>query len=115
MKTLLVEAQLRNFNRVKDGSVNFSFRSMREMNLDEFSLVDQYYQQNGWLAFKIDEFDGTEIPDTNTEVPGMKSPSLRQREALFAKHMNTGGTKETFPAYYNKAMEGFINAITESY
>lgn len=115
MKTLLVEAQLKNFGRVKDGAVNFAFRSTREMTNEEFRLIDEYYQQNGWLAFKIDEFDGSEMPDENTKISGQKSPSQYLRTCLFAKHMHNGGTKDTFPAYYQKAINGFAQAVIDSY
>lgn len=113
MKILLVEAHLKSFSRVKDGSVKLSFTTAREIDKEEFSLMDGYYQQKGWLAFKIDEFVGDEIPDGNTNVPGGKSPSQILRNSLFARHMNNGGTKEDFPAYYNKMMAQFDAAAND--
>lgn len=115
MRTLLIEAQLKAHSRVKDGSMNITFHTMKEIETEELTLIDKYWKQNGWLAFKIDEFDGSEIPEDNTNVQGQKSPSKRLRLALFAKHMQMGGTKETFPAYYNKCIDGFEQAVIDSY
>lgn len=114
MKVLLVEATLKRFARKADHSVTLTFETMREMTADEFGLVDQYYQQNGHLAFKIDEIDMSDIPDTNTEIQGQRSDSQYLRSCLYSKHMNSGGTKETFPAYYHKAMQGFASAVNDS-
>jgi hypothetical protein len=111
MKILLVEAALKSFSRVKDGSVKFNFQSNREMDLKEFSLVDQYYQQNGFLAFKLDEISLDEIPDENTAIKGQRSPSQLLRNHIFALHMKKGGNKDNFTPYYTKVMAGFERAI----
>lgn len=95
--------------------MNFRFRSNREVPSDEVKLIADYFQQNGWLAFQVDEFKGGEIPDTNTSVPGAKSPSVQLREALFKKHMTSVGSKQDFPEYYQKTINGFIRAVEESY
>jgi hypothetical protein len=112
---LLVEAQLRGYSRVKDGSMNLSFRTNREISSEEAKQIDEYYQQNGFLAFKKDKPTLDEIPDTNSSVPGAKSPSAILRQELWKKHMNTGGSKATFPEYYQKAMAGFTQAVEDSY
>lgn len=115
MKTLLVKATLTRMSRVKDSSVNISFNTMEEVSSEEFTLMDQYFKQNGWLAFKMNEFDGTEVPKENATVEGSQTPSQYLRRCLFAKHMAMGGTKDNFPAYYNKAMAGFAQAVNNSF
>lgn len=115
MDVLLVEAQMKSYGRVKDGSMNLNFRTNREISNEEAKQIDEYYQQNGFLAFKKDEITLDEIPDTNSTVPGAKSPSVLLRTELWKKHMNTGGSKATFPEYYQKAMAGFIQAVEDSY
>lgn len=115
MKTLLLKAQLKKHNRVKDGSVTISFQTMEEVDTDTLLGIDQYWQQEGWLAFKMNEFDGVEMPQENAVVEGGRTPSQELRASLFAKHMHKGGTKETFPAYYNKAMAGFKRAVDDSF
>lgn len=115
MKTLLIEAQLKSHARVKDGSMNITFHTAREIETEELTLIDKYWKQNGWMAFKIDEFDGSEIPTVDTRVEGRKSQSLQLRNALFSKHMHNGGTKETFTPYYNRVMDGFIQSVIDSY
>lgn len=115
-KVLLLEAQLRSYSRVKDGSVNIAFRSNKELTSEELKFIDEYFQQNGWMAFQPNEFKGGEIPQENAEgKPGQISPSQHLRNRLFAKHMATGGSKETFPSYYQRAMEGFAQAVDDSY
>lgn len=115
MKTLLLEAQLKSHTRVKDGSMNITFHTAREIDTDELTLIDKYWKQNGYVAFKMDEFDGSEMPEDNTKIQGQKSPSLRLRNALFAKHMHKGGTKDGFPAYYNRVLDGFVQSVIDSY
>lgn len=115
MKTLLIGAKLTRMSRIKDGSVNLAFNTMGEVTSDDFTNMDQYFQQNGWLAFQMNEFDGSEIPKENARVEGDRTPSQDLRASLFAKHMAMGGTKDTFPAYYNKAMAGFKKAVDDSF
>lgn len=114
MKILLVEATLTKFSRIKSNAVNLSFQTMREISNEEFSLMDQYYQQNGHLGFKIDEIDLSDIPDVNTKIEGQRSDSQYLRNCLYSKHINKGGSKEDFPAYYHKAMMGFAQAVNDS-
>lgn len=115
MKTLLVKATLKSARRVRDNSVNLTFSTMEEISTKDFTLMDEYFQQNGWLAFQMNEFDGTEIPKENALVEGEYTPSQALRRSLFAKHMAMGGNKDDFPAYYQKAMAGFKRAVDSSF
>lgn len=115
MKSLLAKATLTRMGRLKDGSVNLTFNTMEEIDSDDFKLMDMYYQKNGWVAFKMNEFDGSEIPKENAQVEGSLTPSQELRRSLFAKHMAMGGSKDTFPAYYQKAMAGFKRAVDSSF
>ena len=115
MKTLLIKASLTRMSRVKDGSVNVAFNTMEEVSSEEFTLMDQYWKQDGWLAFKMNEFDGSEVPKENATSEGSLTPSQYLRRCLFAKHIAIGGTKDTFPAYYNKVMAGFANSVNQSF
>lgn len=113
MKILLVESHLDSFGRKKDGSVKMTFSTLKEMQPDEFGLVDQYYQQNGHLAFKLDEIDVKDIPVENTEIKGQISPSKSLRYSLFALHMKKGGAKEDFTPYYVKVMAGIEQEVRD--
>lgn len=113
MKILLVEAQLTKFSRVKDGAVNLSFRTMREMNNSAFSLVDKYYQQSGHLAFKMDELDISDIPSENTQIKGQRSRSQLLRTKLFALHMKKGGNKDDFTPVYDAWMNKFDQEVQD--
>jgi hypothetical protein len=115
MKTLIIEGQLTKVSRLKDMSVNLGFHTMREVSSEEFKLMDEYFQQNGWLAFKMNDFGDDELPKENAAVEGMQTPSQYLRRCLFAKFIGQGGKKEDFPAYYNRAMEGFAKAVNDSW
>ena len=112
-RILLVEAQMRGMSRNKDGTVNYSLRSLHEVTNDEFALADQYHQRTGHLAFKLDEIKLEDIPEENTKIKGQISPSKRLRLKLFALHMKKGGTKDTFPEYYEKVIAGVESNVQE--
>jgi hypothetical protein len=109
--TLLVKAQLVRMNRLADNTVNFGFHSMEEISNDDFALADHYFKKDGWMAFKSNMFDINELPQENAQVEGGKTPSQHLRACLWVKHIKSGGTKETFPDYYVKAMAGFAEAV----
>lgn len=115
MKTLLLEAQLTRHNRLKDGSVTLTFTTAQEIDADTYLDIDRYWQQNGWMAFKLNENVAVDIPTGDATIKGQISDSQYLRNCLFAKHMATGGTKDTFPAYYHTAMSGFAMAVNNSY
>lgn len=112
MKPLLVKAQLTSSpSRLKDGSITLRFTTMEEMDNDEFSLMDKYWKQNGWLAFKLNEIDINDMPKENATVEGQQTPSQYLRSNLFALHMAKGGNKEDFQPYYDKMMRMITNQI----
>lgn len=113
MKTLLVEAILTKATRIKDRSITFSFKSMREVDNDEFALIDKYFQQPGFLAFKLDEVTVDDIPSEGTQVGARYSPSQLLRHKIFALHMKQGGTKEDFTPFYTKIMAQFEERIQQ--
>ncbi len=113
MNILLIEAQLVKFNRLKDGSVNYGFHSLGELTKEAFSLTDDYYQKTGHMAFKTDEITLSDIPDSNTKVPGKRSPSYMLRQKIIALHYKKGGTKDDLGDYYEKVMAGFEVAVQE--
>lgn len=88
---------------------------MIEIDSEKFKLMDEYWKQSGWLAFKMNEFDGSEIPKINAGGDDKLSPSQSLRRSIFALHMAKGGDKESFPIYYNKVMAGFKRAVDDSF
>lgn len=114
MKILLVEAQLKKFSRNADSSVNYNFKSAKEISNEDFALTDQYFQQNGYLAFKIDEINIDDIPDVSPEVRGQISDSQYLRNCLFSKFMNAGGKKEDFTPFYHREMQKFAQSVNDS-
>ena len=115
MKPLQLAAQLTKANRKADGSVTITFVTAEEIDTEKFVEIDKYWKQNGFMLFKPNEFQDSEIPTENAKIEGQLSPSQYLRRCLFAKHMAMGGSKDTFPAYYEKAINGFAQAVNESY
>lgn len=113
MKILLVEATLTKFSRVKDGAVNFGFRSMKEISNDGFALMDKYYQKNGHLAFKLDEIELTDIPTENTQIKGQRSRSQLLRNKILALHFKKGGSKDNFTPVYEEYMDKFEQQVQD--
>ncbi len=116
MKTLLVKAQLSSSpSRLKDGSVTLKFTTMEEIENDDFALMDQYWKQNGWLAFKLNDMSETDLPKENAVVEGQKTPSQYLRSNLFALHLAKGGTKDTFPQFYEKMMANITLEVQKKF
>lgn len=115
MKPLKLAAQLTKANRRSDDSVAITFVTAEEIGTELFTHIDEYRKQNGFVLFKTNDFTDADIPAENAEIRGQKSPSQILRNRLFAKHMHQGGTKETFPEYYKKAMAWFTQSVDDSY
>ncbi len=112
MTRLLIESQLTKYNRLKDGSVSFGFHSNREISSEEIALIDQYFGQSGWLGFQANEIP--QIPAQDAPSDGSLTPSQRLRNTLYAKHIAVGGKPADFQMYYNRVVEGFIQAVKDS-
>lgn len=116
MKTLLVKAQLTSSpNRLKDGSVTLKFSTLEEISNEDFATMDEYWKQNGWLAFKLNDIKEQDLPKENATVEGELTPSQYLRRNLYAKHIAVGGKKEDFPTYYSKVMAGFAKSVQDSF
>lgn len=111
MEKILIESKLTKYTRLKDGTVSFGFQTNREISTPEIALIDQYYGQSGWLGFQANE--APQLPDKDAPIEG-STPSQRLRNTLYAKHIAVGGQPDTFQMYYNKVMEGFIQAVKNS-
>lgn len=114
MKTLLVKAQMTSSpSRVKDRSVNLKFQTAEEISNEDYALMDEYFKQNGWLAFKIDEMEVDDIPTENTNIKGQKTRSQLLRNKIFALHMKKGGSKEDFTPFYERYMDRIDRAVQD--
>ena len=113
MKILLVEAILTKFSRKKDGSVTLGFETLKEISKEEFGLMDDYYRQNGHLAFKMNEISVEDIPNEDAQIKGSKSRSQQLRLKIFALHMKKGGNKSDFTPFYERYMNRIDTAVQE--
>lgn len=114
MQPLQLKAQQTKASRRSDGSVAITYVTADEVGSTEFTKIDEYWKQHGWLLFKPNAFSNVDIPTEEAEIKGQVSDSQYLRRCLFKKHMAKGGTKESFPNYYHKAMAGFAQAVTDS-
>lgn len=113
MRILLVEAVLKSFKRNNDSSVTYNFQSMKEISNEDFALTDQYFKQNGFLAFKLDEVELDDIPEQNTQIKGQRSRSQLLRNKIYALHMKKGGSKEDFTPFYERYMDRIDRAVQD--
>jgi len=111
MSVLKLKAQILPGSRKADGSVTLKFVTAEEIDTAKFAEIDSYRQQNGWLLFKLNDFDDKDIPKDNADVEGSKTPSERLRSVLYVLHIQNGGKKADFPTFYKEQMDRFIDLI----
>lgn len=116
MEPLKFAAQLTGAKRNKDDSVVISFTTEAEIDTPTFAIIDEQRKRSGWMVFQPNgEVLDKDVPKESAKLKGQISPSQYLRNCLFAKHMKLGGKKEDFPAYYERAMYGFAQAVNDSY
>ena len=115
LKPLLLKVVFKPASRYADDSIALKQVTAEEVSTDDFKMIDNYRGKTGWILFKSNPPTVDDIPTEEATVTGRKSQSLRLRNALFAKHMHVENNKDTFPEYYEKVMEGFIQSVNDSY
>lgn len=92
----------------KDGGMRIGFHT-NELSIEEKSEIQKYFQQFGYILFKPNEFQESEIPKGNAESKD-KTPSKRLRDVIFVwyKQLNSNLDFETF---YKQKIEDMINII----
>ncbi len=99
---------------LKDDSVSIKLITSREISDEQFVALSKFKKVSGWFQFAANQTDLGELPKENAVTDDRKSPSQRLRTHLFALHMQSGGTKDTFPAYYESRMEQFIGIVKDA-
>lgn len=102
-----VESTFAKCSTLSDKALSLIFHTSREQsNHDQTATVLEMAHRTGWLLFKPDPIQDTEIPDKPTTVEG-KSPSQRLRAVLYLLYRQNG-SKDTFNTYYEGVMEKLI-------
>lgn len=102
---ITVPAQVTGMNPRQDRSWTLKFET-RELTGDEVSMLADNFQGEGWLVFKPNQINATEIPDTDADS-GQKSQSARLRDVIFILWKQKGGRGD-FESYYRTYLEKLI-------
>lgn len=104
MKPLKFAAQMGAPKWRNDDSVTITLVTAQEVTDEKFLEISQHKKLNGWFIFSPNELGEADIPEANAPVEGEKSPSSELRSALWLLHQRKGGTKEAWPAFYQREM-----------
>lgn len=107
---LQLKAQLIPGSRKADGSVTIKFVTAEEIDSDKFAEIDSWRKQNGWLMFKPNEFNDTEVPKADAQIEGQKSKSYELRTAIWQLYKQKPRSISS-EAFYNSQMEIFIQSV----
>lgn len=113
MKILQLKAQCLPGLRRADGSVSLRFITAEEIDTELFSLIDSYRQQNGWLLFRANEFNESDIPTGDAEDESQLKLWERQQKAIYKLFMLAGGKPADFHTYYREQMAKIQTVITD--
>lgn len=91
-----------------DRSWKISFET-RELSGDEVKVLADNFQGEGWLVFKPNEIDSSEVPEIKADS-GTKSVSQRQRDVIYILWKQRG-SKGDFNTFYNVISEQVIEYL----
>lgn len=114
MNTIQTPAHLVGITPLKDGALSLRFYT-QEMTAKEKLLTLEYFQRFGWLLFKEDEKDFTDIdvPKGDSGMKEDKSPQQRLRSVLYVFWEKFKKDDITFEEFYKREIERQISAIKE--
>ena len=111
-KKIQVSSQLVGANPLSDGGMSLRFHT-KELTAQEKLIIMDSFQRNGWLLFKEDEAEFTEleVPKENSGYEEGKTPSTRLRAVIF-RYWEQFKMKDEpdFESFYRKAIEKQIEA-----
>lgn len=91
-------------NRLTDGSVTIKFRTEEEVETELFAAIDGYRQHRGWLLFRVNQFEDTDIPKDDAEIEGAEPLWKRQQRTIYKLFMLRGGKPSEFHTFYRNQM-----------
>ena len=106
MDKFVLPAQLTGIVRKVDRSLSLRFITGREVDTNEFVVIDTFFQREGWLLFKENSIDATHVPIGDASLEG-KKPSARLRGVLY-RYWEAKGSPLDFESWYRSEMERII-------
>lgn len=88
-----------------------SFETGRELNGEEVKVLVDNFQGEGWLQFSPNNELMSPPPDEPADA-GVKSPSIRLRDLLYALWAQQG-SKGSFDAFYGAKMDALHQQVRE--
>jgi len=107
--TFQAPAILTRISVTADGGLTLGFHT-NELTPEEKLTAMNFHQQFGWVLFRQNQFEATDVPDVDAPTDEEKTPSQRLRGALFVL-WESQGSKGTFREFYEKHMEQAINRV----
>lgn len=111
MKPLQLKVTMMPATRRADGSVTVKLVTMEELSTEQFALIDQYRQTNGWMMFGPNQGDVAKLPKEAAE--GRFTPSQLLRLELLKLHIARGGTEDNFQPIYEREMAQITAAVRD--
>ena len=106
---LRIPAILTSQSLTHDGGMRLGFTT-QEMSVSDKLEATENYDKFGYLLFSPNPISDRDIPTAQAEDKS-KTPSKRLRAVLYLLHIQQGGKKETFEAFYMNRMELLIDQI----
>lgn len=111
MQKFQVEAVLQGVTPRADGGVSLRFVTNEVSKADKVMLME-FFNSFGWLLFKANEFQESDIPTETAKHDVGTSPSKRLKAVIFVLWKQSGENGE-FDAFYKQKMEQFIGLIKQ--
>ena len=108
MKPIQISGILTSMSHTKDGGLRIGFTT-QELTKNEMAEMLNYFQKFGYILFKPNEFQDTDIPKGFAEKKG-KTMSQLLRNILYRYWEQTNSEKE-FELFYREKMEKFIDMV----
>lgn len=96
--------------RKADGSVKLEFVTLREIDTEQYVVMDSFRQSQGHLLFRENSFKEEEVPAEDVETDVAKSQSVQLRDALWVLYKARGydtSNKKTWNDFYRNNMQAF--------
>ena len=110
-KIITTPAILTRISYTKDGGLSLGFSTQEMTNEDKLAL-SELYQTFGFLAFKQNQIDISDLPKEDAEDRN-KTPSKRLRAVLYVLLKQKGIKPDQFESFYREKMEQLITIIKD--
>lgn len=110
---ILLPVSFDSANRRKDKSVSLKFSTAFEVSTDDFSEMDRLVQSMGWLAFRDNEFDPSQLPTEDAPIGETKPKIQRLRAVLFLIWRDKTDQSVPFQTWWDSQFEKLLSKYKE--